>query len=246
VLSLPRFLVRELGCDPRSGMSALDWLSTPTQRLLELTAGAVFEDPSGDLTHARAALAWYPHDVWLFVIARQWQRIAQEEAFVGRCAESGDEIGSRVVTARLVRDLMRLCFLFERRYAPYGKWLGSAFERLSCASDLADSLEHALAASDYNVREDALAGAYESVAMLHNSLAITPLVDARVRPYNGRPYLVLHAGRFADATLGAIDPAVLASVTHMPGSIDQVVDNTGTLGSPADCRRVLGAYMVRG
>ncbi|WP_207922548.1 hypothetical protein [Micromonospora sp. KC606] len=34
------------------------------------------------------------------------------EAFVGRAAEAGDEVGSRVVAARLVREVMRLCLLW--------------------------------------------------------------------------------------------------------------------------------------
>lgn len=36
--------------------------------------------------------------------------------------------GSAVITARLARDLMRLCLLMDRRYPPYSKWLGTAFE----------------------------------------------------------------------------------------------------------------------
>jgi hypothetical protein len=70
------------------------------------------------------------YDVWRYVLACQWQRVSQEEAFVGRCGEVGDELGSAVTCARLVRDLMRLTLLMARRYPPYGKWLGSAFARL--------------------------------------------------------------------------------------------------------------------
>ena len=64
------------------------------------------------------------------MLAAQWTWVAQEEAFVGRAVEVGDELGSRVMAARVVRELMRLCFLLERAYAPYSKWLGSAFARL--------------------------------------------------------------------------------------------------------------------
>ena len=109
----------------------------PQQPLLEVTAGGVFHDGLGELIPMREKLAWYPHDVWLYLLASQWMRIAQEEPFVGRCAEAGDELGSRIVAGRIVRDLMRLCFLIERRYAPYSKWLGTAFARLDCASELA-------------------------------------------------------------------------------------------------------------
>lgn len=98
--------------------TAAGWLAMPQQRLAEVTGGAVFHDGTGALTAARHRLAWYPDQVWRYLLACQWQRVSQEEAFVGRCAEAGDELGSAVTAARLVRDLMRLTFLLERRYAP--------------------------------------------------------------------------------------------------------------------------------
>lgn len=99
----------------------------PQQLLLEATAGKVFHDGLGELEPLRASRAWYPHDLWLWLLAARWARLGEEEAFVGRAAEVGDDLGSRIVTARIVRDLMRLCFLQEKVYAPYSKWLGSAF-----------------------------------------------------------------------------------------------------------------------
>ena len=30
-------------------------------------------------------LSYYPNDVWLYLLSTQWQRIAQEEPFMGRC-----------------------------------------------------------------------------------------------------------------------------------------------------------------
>jgi Domain of unknown function (DUF4037) len=119
VAVLEEFLRQRLGFDPRAGVGVVDWLATPQQILLEVTRGGVFHDPSGELRAVRAALDWYPQDVWLWLLACQWRRLDQEEPFVGRTAEVGDEIGSRVIAARLVRDLVRLCFLLERRYAPY-------------------------------------------------------------------------------------------------------------------------------
>jgi hypothetical protein len=99
-----------------------------------LTAGAVFHDPAGVLARRRATLRWYPDDVWRYVLAAGWQRIGQEEAFVGRAGAAGDGLGSAVLASRLVRDLIRLAFLIERRWAPYGKWLGRAFGELPAAA----------------------------------------------------------------------------------------------------------------
>src|SRR5262249_4361738 len=114
VHDLGAWLVDHLGLDPRAGMRARDWLAIPSQLLLEVTAGAVFHDGLGELEPVRAALAWYPDDVWRYLLACQWRRIGQDEAFPGRCAEAGDDLGSRVVTARLAGDLMRLAMLIER------------------------------------------------------------------------------------------------------------------------------------
>ena len=230
-----------LGVDPGRGMTALDWLVLPQQLLLEMTAGRIFSDGLGQLGPRRRALAWYPDDVWRWLLAAQWKRIGQEEAFVGRTAEIGDDLGSRVVTARLVRDLMRLCFLLERSYAPYGKWLGTAFARLGAAADVGPHLEAALAAAGYPEREAALVQAYEAVARLHNALGLTPPVDPAVRPFHDRPFLVLGADRFADACVEAVDDPVLYALP-LVGGVDQWVDSTDVLSHGERVRRLIGWY----
>ncbi|MBR7838505.1 DUF4037 domain-containing protein [Actinospica durhamensis] len=84
------WLTGQLGVDPCAGeLSTRDWLSVPQQRLAEVTAGAVFHDDLGTLSTARERLAWYPDQVWRYLVACQWQRISQEEAFVGRLPRIG-------------------------------------------------------------------------------------------------------------------------------------------------------------
>ncbi|GLY42514.1 hypothetical protein Amsp01_085370 [Amycolatopsis sp. NBRC 101858] len=211
-----------LGFDPRHP-GPRDWLATPTQVFAEFTGGAVFHDDLG-FAPLRQRLAWYPDDVWRYVLACQWQRIGQEEAFVGRCGEVGDELGSAVVAARLVRDLMRLCLLMARRYPPYSKWLGSAFGRLPAAAALSPHLTGALAATSWPERERHLVAAYEHVAGLHNALGLTERVDPRARPFFDRPFRVIDAGRFVTPLLAG------TSVMHPIGAIDQFVDSTDALG----------------
>jgi hypothetical protein len=241
VLDLDAWLAARLGGDPGNAMAVLDWLAVPTQRLLEVTAGAVFHDGLGRLERIRAALAWYPDDVWRYLLAGQWRRIAQEEAFPGRCAEHGDDLGSRVVTARLVRDLMRLALLIERRYPPYSKWLGTAFARLRCAPALQPLLARALAAAGWPQREDALCGAYEHLARAHNELGLADPVDPTVRPFHDRPFRVLAADRFADATRAAITDAAVSALPPHIGGVDQFVDSTDVLGGAGTARAVAAA-----
>jgi hypothetical protein len=229
VTEIGSWLTGHLGFDPREQVTVNDWLATPTQRLAEATTGAVFHDDLGDLTTARTNLTWYPHDLWLYLLACQWRRISQEEAFVGRCGEIGDELGSAVIAGRLTRDLMRLCLLMARRYPPYSKWLGTAFAATANAAELTPILTAALAATHWRDREHHLCRAYETVATTHNRLGIADPVDPSTRPYHDRPFQVLHAERFADALTGRItDPAI----KHLPvtGAIDQFIDSTDALG----------------
>jgi hypothetical protein len=236
-----RFLTDYLGFDPRGEISLRDWLTTPAHPLLGITAGAVYYDGLDELEPVRARLAWYPHDVWLYLLACQWKRIAQEEPFVGRCGEVGDDLGSRIVAARLVRDVMRLSFLLERQYAPYSKWLGTAFAGMHCAAALGPPLRQALAAEDWQGREEALGRAYEIAGALHNALAITEPVDPSLRPFHSRPFMVLGAERFVEATRKAIQEEELAAWSDV-GSVDQIADSTDVLSYVRRARRLGAIY----
>ena len=249
VLTVGAFFREELGVDSAAHLTASDWLTFPEQKLLEVTGGAVFHDGLGQLSALRQQLAYYPHDVWLYRLAAQWRRIAQEEAFVGRCGDVGDDLGSRVVAARLVRELMRLCFLLDRRYAPYSKWLGMAFSRLPCAAGVGPLLSAVLAASDWHERERALADAYEAIARLQNALAVAAPQDPHTRPFYARPYRVLDADRFVAAMTAAIrDPAVrrISDRLGPVGALDQWADSTDVLTRAAMCRQFTSIFTDEG
>lgn len=244
VAGLGAWLEGQLGFDPGTGITTLDWLATPTQRLAETTAGAVFHDGLGELERVRERLAWYPPDVWRYLLACQWARIGQEEAFVGRCGEVGDELGSAVVAARLVRDVMRLCLLMARRYPPYTKWLGTAFAELPAAIGLRPTLSGALAAPDWRTREHHLCVAYETVATMHNALGSTEPLEPVVRPFFDRPFRVIGAARFARALRGTITDPALRDLPPT-GAIDQLVDSTDGLGDLRLLRRIVAAQLDR-
>ena len=118
------FALSRLGVIP---VDAIDWLLLTGQSVLEVVAGPVFHDDTGTLTALRARLTWYPEDVEQYVVRSQWQRIHEELPFIGRTLDRGDELGSRVITHRLARDVMHLTLLLERQWSPYPKWLGTAY-----------------------------------------------------------------------------------------------------------------------
>ncbi|MDR8414819.1 DUF4037 domain-containing protein [Nonomuraea sp. 3-1Str] len=243
VAELGEWLAGRLGFDPRAGVSLLDWLSVPWQSLAEVTRGEVFHDglPDG-LEAARSVLRWYPADVWRYVLACQWRRIAQEEPFPGRCGEVGDELGSAVVGARLAREVMRLALLLRRRYPPYAKWLGSALARLPGSAELGESLGRALAARTWREREAALAAAYGRVASTQNRLGLAATLDERVRGFHDRPFRVIGGDRFTQALLEAVSDPVIRGLP-LVGCVDQVSDSVDLLLSPARARAVAGAAL---
>lgn len=108
VTSAEAFFTAQMMVDPVQGLTLADWLLTPTQVLATLTGGAVFHDPAGELARRRAALRWFPNDIWRYALAAAWLRVGQEEAFIGRAGGRDDDLGSRMVAARLVRELVRL------------------------------------------------------------------------------------------------------------------------------------------
>lgn len=218
-------------------LSALQWLGFAEQRLLAFTAGAVFYDGEGRLTETRKQLAYFPRDVWLYKIACQWRRIAEEQAFVGRAGQVGDDLGSRVIAGRLVRDVMRMGFLLERRYAPYPKWLGTAFARLPISEALAPHLKQVLLASDWKERGDALASAYLELARKQNAIGVAPF-DAIVGPYYDRPFTTINADDAVGAAVAMIEDPQVAALPVV-GSIDQLSDLAPVLENPDLSQRLI-------
>jgi Domain of unknown function (DUF4037) len=241
VTTLGEWLTGRLGVDPRPGLEAIDWLVIPQQALLGVVAGRVYADPAGELAAVRAALTWYPREVWIWLLACGWRRLDQEEPFVGRAAEVGDELGSRIIAGRQVREVVRLALLLERTYAPYSKWVGTAFARLRAAPDLAPPLARALDAASSPQRESALVEAYELLGRLHNRLAPTDHVDPTPRFFYDRPFRVLGAGRFVNACLAAVHDADLRALP-LVGSVDQFADSTDVLAHSDRAARLRAIY----
>ena len=222
ILTLRGYVLEHLDFDLDGEIEARDWLTFPEQRLRMLTAGAVYHDDVG-LQAVRERLAYYPHDVWLYLLVAGWWRIHPEVNLVGRVGSVGDELGSALMCAGLVHELMRLCFLMERQYAPYSKWFGTAFFRLECGPSLAPLLQAVLRADTWSKRQDALAAAYQHVAALHDTLGITPPVQIELQRMWNRPFTVLW-GDFPGMLRAQIkDPAVVRIADQYPtGGIDQV------------------------
>lgn len=233
VVSLRQTVLDYMGIDLDEPLTPVHWLTIPSQKLRSQIAGGVYHSGLGEVDAMRERLRWYPHDVWLYLLACGWSRIGQEEAFIGRTGDNHDELGSRIIAARLVRDLMRLCFLMEKQYPPYSKWYGTAFARLDCAPRLMPVFDAVLNAQDWRTRERHMSEAYRLVAEQHNALGLTEPLSTEVQNYHSRHYQVIHAGRFSAALRALITDPEVRQIRTAVGSIDQVSDSTDMLEDPA-------------
>lgn len=248
--TIPGYWHKSGKIDPLREPTVTEWLTIPQQQLLEWTAGYVFHDDLG-LKVVRGRFAWYPQDVWLYLLTSQWAQLAEIEAFVGRTWQVGDKVGFHILKARVVDQLIHLCFLMEKRYTPYAKWLGTAFRTLKCYPELGKILDQILKATSYPNCELWLVKAYTQVAELHNALQITPSIDVCTRTYSGwhvynteqrelaqddpkntRPHQVLFAGRFVDAIRAQIRDQEVLSLRPNVGSVNQfLVESSPALQS---------------
>jgi Domain of unknown function (DUF4037) len=234
IFTIREYLSDYLNFDIRQKIEPADWLTFPEQKLRTLAAGEIYHDRIG-LRETLRRFEYYPRDVWFYLLASGWNRIGQEEHLMGRAGMVGDEIGSAIIAARLVRDLMRLCFLMEKQFPPYPKWFGKAFSLLECAGKLTPVFQKALAAEIWKEREKFLAEAYEIVAEMHNDLKITEPLAAKAAPFFGRPFLVIHLhGDFAGAISALIEDAEVRRLVEnkLIGGIDQFSDSTDILSDP--------------
>ena len=242
IFTIKSFFEARLGFDPYKKISVADWLTFPQQRLLELTSGAVYYDGLKELEKVRRKFHFYPEDIWLYMLSAQWRKISQEEAFVGRAGDVGDELGSQIVASRIVRELMKLGFLIEKQYSPYSKWFGSAFSKLKIARKLSPVLREVLLSENWKQREKHLSKAYSIIARAHNALNITSAIRTKTTKYYGRPYQVISAEKFANEIRKQIKDPALKKIKTNIGSIDQFTDSTNVVEDLGLCRKLRIAY----
>ena len=239
VMSPTQFAHDRLGFDPVDGVTASEWLSVSGQAALEVVAGEVFTDQVGELTRLRQSLAWYPDDLWRYVVACDWQRLNQELPLMARAGERGDELGSRTIAARLVDVAVHLAFTLCQRWQPYSKWRGTMFTGLPVAPVVAGHLQATVAAGDWSARNHALGAALERLAGFQSDVGLPSAAPALVTFWD-RPYLQVDPSLVAALTDTIVDPHVRALAVGV-GSIEQQTDNVDLLVNAARRRAVVDA-----
>jgi hypothetical protein len=235
--------VSRLGLDPARGLDVAGWLGLTGQSVLEVTAGEVFHDSAGDLTDVRHRLRWYPDDIWRYVLAADWSRLAEELPLAGRAGQRGDDAGSRVIMGRLVRTAMHLGFLLGRQWPPYAKWLGTAYAALPVGVATGPALASALESRSWPDREARLVDGLNELLEAQRALRL-PTPRRATEPFWDRPFRTV-SDRVAELLLdGVTDPAVRA-LPPAVGSVEQWVDSVAVLG-PADRRLAVARAVLAG
>ncbi|NHJ46564.1 MAG: DUF4037 domain-containing protein [Asgard group archaeon] len=192
------FFKKFLGINPYEDISEIEWLSFPEQQLLAVTGGAVYYDGLKELTTIREKFRYYPKNVWIYLLKKQWFILAEESPYLGRANEVKDEIGSHILSVNQLSKLMKLCFLMERKYAPYSKWFTLAFSKLKSASKLVPIIKKIISSNNWPQQEKHLIEAYTYAAKLHNDLKITEQINVDVTTFHNRPYLIINFDDFID------------------------------------------------
>lgn len=242
VHTVEEYMIQYLGVNPLVGLLPKQWLSIPQQKLRTVIEGAVFCDTVGELTAVRSAVAaYFPRDVWLYMIHAGYVRLRDLSHLMGRCGQTGDELGSRVIAAQLVRDVMHLCFLLERTFAPYPKWFGSAFAKLRCAKAMTPALHAAMNGEDWQRRDEAFVEVYTQVGAVLDGIGIVPPQTKHVVQFWGRPFHVpnVECGPQADFITTHIAAAVedeelRTMCQKVPiGAAEQHIDSISMLVNPS-------------
>lgn len=209
---------RYLNPDPQA------WFGFTDQQLLEYTSGEVFHDGWGDLTAARAALARWPRDHRLLRLAALWDTIRNEEPFLGRFRDLDDPIGLRLTAARLAGTLIKICFLVENRYIPYGKWLGTVARRLECWPATGPLMLDLLTENDPARMEKRYLAAAERVLEEQNRAGDLPPVLLRPGTFYGRPYRVLRTEKIVTALKEAMTDPEIRKMSLNTAALDLKLD----------------------
>jgi hypothetical protein len=240
IYTLNEYLSEYLGTADLENLTGLDWLSFSEHRLLGLTSGKIFVDGL-NIKKTLDKLHFYPKDVCLYLVASNWSLIAMEQAFVRRCFDVGDNVGSIMVCARIADRLMRLSFLYCGKYAPYSKWFGTAFFQLPVRDDLKHALSSAVTAADIDEREHHIVNAQKMLADMHNQSGLTESVNVHIELYFDRNIKVIFAEKIANAVMKSLSGTVFENYPLI-GTLSSVPNYTSVFDDPSRRTSIKALY----
>ncbi len=146
-----------------------EWLPLNENRLLEATNGAIWYDSHGDVTRVRRYLSYYPDDVWRSRLAQKLWQVTDSGVYnFVRAVRRDHTVTASLALSRFVQEALEFCFLLNRRYAPYFKWLYRGFEELPHLShDLQPEILGLISSASLLDKQDAM---YRICALLRTEV----------------------------------------------------------------------------
>lgn len=134
------FLDAFLKAEDDDGTTVYNFFATvKEENLSECTNGEIFKDGTGDLSLIRNKLSYYPDIIWKRRIAEELHYSAQMGQYnYIRMLKRGEKVASEIALAGYMEHTMKLCYLINRKYAPYYKWLHRGMQDLEKAAVIMD------------------------------------------------------------------------------------------------------------
>lgn len=218
-------------------LTNLDWLCVTEQKLVELTGGRVFHDGLDRLNKARSMLKYYPREVKLVKLAAYWDCIANEEPFVGRRNEFNDLLGVKMISARIVNTLLKICFVLKDTYVSYSKWFTRKFDELILPEVKAMAVG-ILTENDPHEIEKKLAYLYCEILQLQNRSSGLPKIEKEISNFYKRPYKVIMANEISETLHAEITDEEIKKLDLRIIGIDNKIDSNDFTDLP-HLRRII-------
>jgi len=152
-----------------------------------------------------------------------------------RDSGKGDDLGSRIEASRLVRYIMEMAFILEKKYIPYEKWFAIAFKQLSISKTLNPLLLGILKENNWQQREKLLLDAYLQLIKMHIELSLIPNIKIEPMQFHNRPQLVIPLQNVIEELKRGINYS-FSQVSYSLGTINQFINICNNL-NPKLCRR---------
>ncbi len=150
---------------PDGALSLMDWLRLPDSALSEAVNGEIFDDPYGEVTRIRDAVARPPEDVRRKKLAAHVLMMAQSGQYnYRRCLAHGETGAAQLAAIRFAESAMQTVFLLNDVYMPYYKWCFRAMRALPRLSLLAELLEYLISTDQDDGRGDEKQDVMEGIA----------------------------------------------------------------------------------
>lgn len=121
-----------------------NWEWLPEEKLATVTNGEVFRDDAGCFTSVRKTfLSYYSDEIWkrrLAVKLHEFSQFAQSN--YSRMMARKDYVTAGICIAEGMKSAMEICYILNKTYAPYYKWMRKGMEQLDRLNGVGSLLDH--------------------------------------------------------------------------------------------------------